>query len=102
MQCVVDSYLDKSLSPLARLEKIWYANFFVRYWRQWILLSEQYTLQQNFITNNAYLCIELNAHALITFLLNIRDHVSHVNVAFLPWLLGSLKLVKRHFAVLEA
>lgn len=89
IQCVVDSYLDKSLSPLARLEKIWYANFFVRYWRQWILLSEQYTLQQNFITSNAYLCIELNAHALITFLLNVRDHVSHTNVAFLPWLLGS-------------
>ena len=29
---VVDSYLDKSLDTVSRLEKIWYATFFVRYW----------------------------------------------------------------------
>lgn len=31
IQCVVDSYLDKKLDPLSRLEKAWYAVFFVRY-----------------------------------------------------------------------
>jgi len=28
MKCTVDSYLDKSLSLLKRIEKAWYANFF--------------------------------------------------------------------------
>ena len=38
MQSITNSYLDKTLNPLERIEKIWYANFFVHYWRQWILL----------------------------------------------------------------
>jgi len=64
------NYLDMNLSPLERVS--WYANFFARYWKEWILLSEKYTLKRNFLTNNAYLCIELNAHALLTFLMNAR------------------------------
>lgn len=36
MQCVIDSYLNKSLTPAERIECIWYATFFVRYWRKWI------------------------------------------------------------------
>ena len=39
MQCVIESYLDKSVDPLTRIEKIWYAAFFLRYWRQWIILN---------------------------------------------------------------
>ena len=89
MKCVVDSYLDKSLSPLDRIEKAWYANFFARYWKQWMLLSDKYTLKDNFLTSNAYQCIELNAHALITFLMNARDNANSNDVVFLPWLLGS-------------
>ena len=54
IQCVVDSYLDKKLNPIERINKIWYAVFFVRYWRQWIILHPQYSLK-NFITYNAYL-----------------------------------------------
>jgi len=87
MASTVDSYLDMSLSPLESIEKSWYANFFVRYWREWILLSEKYTLKRNFLTNNAYLCIELNAHALVTFLMNACDNVDKNHVVF--WLLGS-------------
>ena len=56
MQCVVKIYLNKNLNPVTRIEKIWYAVFFLRYWRQWILLCPQYTLKDNFITNNAYIC----------------------------------------------
>ena len=89
MKCTVDSYLDKSLSPLERIEKAWYANFFARYWKEWISLSDQYTLKQNFLTSNAYLCIELNAHSLVTFLMNARDNAEKDDVVFLPWLLGS-------------
>ena len=88
VQCVVDAYLDKKLDPLVRIEKIWYAVFFLRYWRHWIILHPQYSLQNNFITQNAYMCIELNAHAIVMFLLTIREHFKGSSF-FLPWLLGS-------------
>ena len=32
IQSITDSYLDKTVDPLDRVEKIWYANFFVCYW----------------------------------------------------------------------
>ena len=44
IECVVDAYLDKSLDPIQRIEKMWFAVFFLRYWRQWILLHPDYTL----------------------------------------------------------
>ena len=75
MRAVVDSYLDKSLGVLSRIEKAWFAVFVMRYWRKWILLHPQYDLGKNFITSNAYMCIELNAHALVTILLTIRKTV---------------------------
>jgi hypothetical protein len=52
IQCAIDSYLDKGLDHLSRIEKTWYAVFFLRYWRMWILLNPQYTLANNFITHN--------------------------------------------------
>ena len=89
MRAVIDSYLDKSLDALSRLEKAWFAVFVMRYWRKWILLHPQYELGKNFITSNAYICIELNAHALVTILLTIRNTLPSDNQCFLPWLLGS-------------
>ena len=35
------------------------------------------------------MCIELNAHALITYLMVVRSQISSDQMAFLPWLLGS-------------
>lgn len=84
---VIDSYLDKELSIVSRIQKAWYAVFFVRYWRCWLVHSEDYTLGNNFITHNAYVCIELNAHALILYLLTVRETGDYKQ--FLPWKLGS-------------
>ena len=42
-----------------------------------------------FLTSNVYLCIELNAHALVTILMNARDNADSNDVVFLPWLPGS-------------
>ena len=83
IQCVIDAYLDKELDPLS---KMWYVIFFVRYWRKWILKQPHYTLQKNFITQNAYMCLELNAHAIILILITLRD--SNNDESYLPWLLG--------------
>lgn len=93
LRCAVNSYLDKGIAPLMRVEKIWYAPFFLRYWREWVKLHPNYTLGNNFVTHNAYMCIELNAHSLI-FLLTIQNIGS--DVSFPPWLLGSQSCEKRH------
>lgn len=61
--------------------------FFVRYWCQWLLCHKNYTLQKNFISLNSYICIELNAHALVILLLVLRDRVK--SDCYFPWLLGS-------------
>ena len=86
IRCVIDSFLDKKLDILCRVEKAWYAVFFLRYWRQWLILNSRYTLGSNFITLNAYMCVEINAHSLITFIMTLRELD---NECFLPWLLGS-------------
>ena len=75
------------MDPISRLEKLWYVVFFLRYWRKWIILNKSYTLGNNFITSNAYNCIELNAHAMINYIIAIRDHIKE-NQCFVPWFLG--------------
>ena len=62
---------------------------FLRFWRQWILLHPSYTLKNNFVTNNAFMCVEFNAHALLTHLLTVRDSITDSDNVFLPWVLGS-------------
>ena len=56
----------------------------MRYWHLWVVLSSHYTLGNNL---NAYMCIELNAHSLISFILTLRNCLP--DSGFLPWLLGS-------------
>ena len=88
---VMDSYLDKTLDVKTRIKKAWYAVYFMRYWRAWILLNPMYSLGNNFITSNAYKSIELNAHSLIIYMMTLRDHVAsdYHDRLFTPWLLGS-------------
>ena len=83
------SFLNKEMSPAKRLEEIWYAVIFFRYWRNWILLHPKFNLKNNFITNNAYTCVEVNAHSLLSLVLNLRDQLPGNNKSFLPWILGS-------------
>ena len=63
--CLLDSKPDAkgTAAYLYVLSKAWFGVFFMRYWHQWILINSHYTLSNNFITRNAYMCIELNAHA---------------------------------------
>ena len=71
----------------------------MHYWRQWLLLKPDYTIGNNFITLNAYMCIELNAHSLITFLLTVRDELPPDSGCFIPWMLGSQSCEKIFRAV---
>ncbi|KAL0100589.1 hypothetical protein PUN28_019732 [Cardiocondyla obscurior] len=63
MNYIILSFLDES-TPLL---------FFLRIWRAWIKRNKQYTLKNNFLTNNCYLCIELNAHNLIKLITKFKD-----------------------------
>lgn len=87
IQFVLDSYLDRNLDIQERHYKLWYAVFFFRQWRNWIITSREYTLKDNFITLNAYTCIEINAHTLLSLTLR---HIKNGSLnRFYPWLLGS-------------
>lgn len=84
---ILDSFLDKSLEIERRVYLIWNALFFLRLWRAWIKENEQYSLEKNFLTLNAYTCIEINAHSLLAILEKCRKTNSpHL---FLPWLYSS-------------
>ena len=74
MRCALGSFLNKDLSPLSRIQMIWCANIFLRYWHTWIEFHPQYNIQDNL---NAYICIELNAHALVLLLVTLRDNVEN-------------------------
>ena len=102
VRSVIDSFLDGKLDSLTRIKKAWYAVFFVRYWRQWLLLKPDYTIGNNCITLNAYMCIELNAHSLITFLLTV--YVMHFRLIAVVLFLGCWdhSLVRRYSEQLAA
>ncbi|KAK3922650.1 Histidine--tRNA ligase [Frankliniella fusca] len=87
MREVVEAFNSVELQPLARIEMIWKWVFYLRIWRDWVLKTEGYNLENNFITSNAYQCIEVNAHAMIQAVTTFRDAEDH-NL-FLPWLMSS-------------
>ena len=63
MRDIRDAFLDKSISPLKRINLIWRNVFFLRIWRTW-LTENGYPECEHFVTANAYTCIEINAHML--------------------------------------
>lgn len=67
------SFLDPRLSPLERLRHIWFSVFLLRIWRQAILKNKKLTLKDNFVSLPCYVCIEINAHALVYFTMYMRD-----------------------------
>lgn len=69
IQYVIDSYIDKTLKPLERIYKAWYAVFFLRIWQSFIKSRKNTTLKHNFLSLNCFVCIELNAHSLVKCLL---------------------------------
>lgn len=64
--------LDKQLTPLDRVYRIWNSTFLLRIWRIFMKNSENYTLEDNFISHNAHACIELNAIALSQLIIYLR------------------------------
>lgn len=46
----------------------------LRMWRISILKNEEYNVQQNFITENCYTCIEMNAHSIVNLAIKLRNN----------------------------
>lgn len=87
MQCIIDSYMDQTLSPLQRVYKIWYSVFMLRLWRAFIVSKKSLRLKENFMSMNCYICIELNAHSLLKMLIQLKK-INMPNL-FMPHQLGS-------------
>lgn len=84
---VIDAYRDTSLTPLQRIEKIWYVVFILRIWRDYISSSKHFTTEKNFLTSYCYACIEINAHSLILVMVDLK--INNSSALFMPHLLES-------------
>lgn len=81
---VVNAFMDKTLSPSARLEKMWHSVFLTRIWRRFILSRRDLALKDNCMTNFSYYCIELNAHSLVLILKYLKgEQLTHLFSAHL-------------------
>jgi len=69
---VLDAFLQPHMPPLERISKMWRVTFFLRLWRQW-LVEEGHELERCFITHQTYLCIELNANAIVQAVVTMRS-----------------------------
>lgn len=70
---VTSSLLNRQISPLERLYNMWRSVFVLRIWRNFIEKSDLYKVSNNFISLNAYDCIEVNALCLTRLIMNLRN-----------------------------
>ncbi|XP_065074604.1 uncharacterized protein LOC135698522 [Ochlerotatus camptorhynchus] len=78
---IMSSYMDEKLSPLQKVYNIWHSLFLIRGWRNWCVRKFNNIL--NCITSNAYWGLEINAHALINYVVYCRDHGTEFNTTLL-------------------
>lgn len=83
---VLESFLNVHLIPEKRIYKLWYSIFFLRMWRAW-LSNNGYSVTDNFISLNSYICIELNGHSLLNLVFYCIENECFDY--FLPWLFSS-------------
>lgn len=68
---VAESLMDHDVIPHQRIEKNFHVVFFLRIWSKWI--SSSGYKSTNFITKNAYMCIETNAANLLNLVRRFRE-----------------------------
>lgn len=72
MHDFIFAFVDPNLSAELRVKKAMRALFFMRIWRAW-LVEEGYDLHEAFLTENTFMCMELNVHALIKVIRCLRE-----------------------------
>lgn len=70
---ITSSFMNPEICPTERITRIWRALFFLRIWRESIRSSKYHTLNKDFITSNAFKCIEVNARNLIELIRKLRE-----------------------------
>lgn len=75
---ITEAYTKVNLSPLDRVLKLWNALYFFRIWRKWIRSHEnsdrvKYQVPDNYISDNAFTCLEINAYSLLHLITKLRD-----------------------------
>lgn len=84
---IASGFSEFDMKPLDRINRVWRGIFFLRIWRKFLKNSRSYNLSDNFITNNTYMCVEINAEILIRLIENFRDR--NLPEFFLPALFNS-------------
>lgn len=84
---ITKAFTDENMKPLERVNLLWHPLYFFRAWRKWIQKNENYNAEKNFISTNAFSCIELNAYGMLHLITKFRDAgQSHL---FLPQMFNS-------------
>lgn len=88
---VTEAFTNAELSPLTRICSIWEALYFFRIWKLWIQTFDteevEYHIEGNFISQNAFHCLELNAYRLLHLISKFRE--SKEDHLFQPTLFNS-------------
>lgn len=86
------AFTNVELSPVERIRYVWEALYFIRAWKLWIQTFEsdqkiQYSIEANFISSNAFACLELNAYGLLHLITKFRE--SERDDLFVPTIFNS-------------
>lgn len=71
---IVSSYLDHKIDPMERIFRMYRSIFFLRIWRNHINCSPYHTLHDNFLTSNAYTCVEINGRSMLNLIEKLRQN----------------------------
>ena len=70
MRNIRDAFLDRGITPLKRVYLMWETIFFFRIWRKW-LCTNNHSTSDHFVTQNVYVCTELNEHTILNIIYNV-------------------------------
>lgn len=87
---IVTPYLDFTLSPKERVYRQFHAVFILRTWKEFLARDKTRKAKEKalmFITEYTYICIEINAHSMVSLILDLR--ANGLERLFLPHLLSS-------------
>ena len=70
MRNIRDTFFDRGINSLQRLSLMWKTIFFMRIWRKWLFMNN-HSASDHFVTQNVYICTELNAHMLFNLVYNV-------------------------------
>jgi hypothetical protein len=89
---LIDSYLNREITPLERIKMSMTAFFFLQLWKKHITnMSEKYpdfiSLNKNFLADQSFAIFISLAESMILLVISHREYYS--NYPFLPWMHGS-------------